>query len=166
MVRPSCRVNPSGNRPVAYERDGKCLFRHAPKLSCVITSAGTTSIRSTVAMRTPKPTDVANGTRCWAYVLVSKIKGATPANVVTEVSRMARKRSLAPVMIASLAGIPDRLRSLMNLIIISESFTTTPLTPISPYIDQIPRLRPSSMCPATTPIAPNGTAAMMMRGWE
>ena len=54
----------------------------------------------------------------------------------------------------------------MNLIIISESLTTTPLTPISPYIDQIPRLRPRSMCPATAPIAPSGTAARMIRGWE
>ena len=97
-------------------------------------------------------------------MLVSKTSGATPRNVVIDVSMIARNLSLAPLMIASAGSRPESLRSLMNRIIMSESFTTTPKTPTSPYSDHSPQLRPRSMCPASAPIAPSGTAAMMMRG--
>ena len=54
-----------------------------------------TNIRVTrVEKRTPKPKETAIGTKNFAWILLSNIKGRTPMKVVIEVRRIVRCRTI------------------------------------------------------------------------
>ncbi len=60
-----------------------------------------------VANSTPKASDTAIGMRNWACMLFSSSSGVSPAKVVSEVSRIGRKREPPATRIARASGIPS-----------------------------------------------------------
>ena len=139
-----------------------------------------------VAKSTPNPSDTAIGTMKAVSKLRSHIIGARPKKVVSDVSRIGRKRLTPASRTASArpadsncrrsAGPPPACRAirptsvctprarLMKSTMIRLSLTTTPVNATSPNIDIIDTCRSRRMCPQTAPMRPNGIALMMMSG--
>ena len=104
-----------------------------------------------VANSTPKASDTAIGTRNAAWMLRSTMSGARPKNVISEVSRIGRKRWLPASRIASCSPLEsDARRSvwrplrarLMKSTMTRLSLTTTPVSATRPNIDIIVTSRP------------------------
>ena len=118
----------------------------------------------TVANRMPKPRDTAICTTICACVDVSNMMGNRPKNVVSEVSRMARKRA-APDSTAACVGVAPRAAArLTKSTMMRLSFTTTPANARMPTSEMAVMGRSSNMWPSTAPMTPNGMALMMSNG--
>ena len=118
-----------------------------------------------VAKISPKVNVTAIGIMNFAWKLVSNISGVRPAAVVRVVSRIARRRSLAPSILASKWSMPLRTRLLIKSTRTSESFTRIQLRATIPI-----RLRMVigllvNRCPMMAPWIPNGIAAITTSGW-
>ena len=61
-----------------------------------------------VVNKIPKPKETAKGTKNFAWVLVVKIKGIKPINVVSDVNIIALKRALPALLAATIRSTPLR----------------------------------------------------------
>ena len=127
-------------------------------------SAGTRNSTWNVDAARPKARLVTSGISTWAWRLVSVSSGSTPATVVNEVSRMARKRCRAARREAASAVSPARRWILMKATSTMALLTTTPARETNPTRLGMDTSRSRARCPTTTPRRPRGMEAMTTRG--